>query len=408
MAKTQNIRHMPSHFMSARFSSSPRKINPDRISLKVFDPGRSGQTKFHRSRANPVSKTREANEKQTQRVVEDFPAEQWQELSKSLHSFRERVNGLNDDRFDRALVKLGMSDATESRISDLKRPLPLTKALKATFNDRHYRGIPMAKVLGNKLEEMLGKSVEGRKKRKPVIEKRDLAQKVSFQKEAEPAKEINVLDWLENLFAEPALKKSFKQSIHQLESGVNDFSASVDKKKALKVKSTYGQGNFFELRTELAFEYLKAKDEIVDYKRTVPNSYLDHLGIDFLIRVKVDGQTKILAAQVKSSSSNAKDFYKPKQLSMYNFRQRQPLDTENQRKGIMLINMDKKTLSDTADEVSELILSKKLRAEKGIALMPDFNFREGLDLEKLKSWYQMLENNLVENHVLEKQSQHVA
>ena len=206
------------------------------------------------------------------------------------------------------------------------------------------------------------------------------------------------MDWLENLFKESAPKKRFKHHIHQVESSVNDFNSPSSDEEPLRIKSTYGQGKFFELRAELAFEYLKAKGEIVNYKRTVTNSYLDDLGIDFLVRAKINGQTKILAVQVKSSQSCARDFYKPKQLSIYNFRHNQPLETLNQRKGILLLNMQKQALPNLADRLSKIITNDEARIEAGVALIPDFDFSDDFGIEKLKAWYSSLEDNIVENY----------
>lgn len=414
MAKTQSIRHMPSRSSSARltgFTPPSLKNHRDKAWLKIFDPSRSSHTKLHKKKKidqDPSSRNKLDHNPVEANPVEVFPVEEWQELLERLREYDDRMKSLHDDRFSQPSAELKMINATESRISDLKRPAPLTKALKASFSDRHYEGIPMAKVLANKLEEMLGKSVEGRKKRQAVIEKRDLSQKISYRKKGEDPREINVFDWLEKLFKETPPKKSFRESINQLESGVNDFSASLDKEKALRAKSTYGQGKFFELRAELGFEYLKASSKIIDYKRTAPNSYLDHLGIDFLLRVKVEGKTKIIAVQVKSSKASLKDFYRPKHLAMYNFRQRQALSTRNQRKGIMLISMQGKSLSGFADEVSNLLSDKNLRAKQGVALMPDFNFDKDFSLEKLKAWYEMFENNLIENTPVKEQAQYVA
>jgi hypothetical protein len=399
MAKAQYIRHMPSRGMQSGFKSKPSSaFVSSNTSLKIFDPSRSGLTRLHRK-----VKTKDPEKKVQDNLTEiktadTFPNAEWKKLSEALNEFKKKISSPRANHFEKAVSDLELKPATESRISDLLRPAALTKALRETFLSRNYRDVAMGKVLANKLNELFGKSVDGQKKKKPVFDKRDLAKKISFKKEDGEIQDINVLDWLETLFKESAPKKRFKHHIHQIEASINDFNSPSSDEEVLRIKSTYGQGRFFELRAELAFEYLKAKGEIINYKRTVANSYLDHLGIDFLVRAKIKGQAKILAVQVKSSQSCAKDFYKAKQLSMYNFRQRQPLDTLNQRKGILLLNMQKQTLSNLADKVSKIITNDEARAEAKVALIPDFDFVNNVDLEKLKAWYNSLEENLVENY----------
>ena len=407
MVDTQFIRQMSYLRPLARSGPRASAFAAEAPSLKVFNTARSGLTKLHRKKPTStpsgknvgnqsIAKTKQGKEvDRAERHEASFPAEQWEELSQISHAFNQRLKAFKNDRFEQPIVNLKIQPATEPRISALLRPAPLIKVLKATFNNRNYRGVHVGKALANKLDKMLGKSVEGQKKRKAIFDKSDLSQKISYQKPGEGIHDINVFDWLENLFAEPAPKKRFKHNIHQLESAVNDFSQSENMEDVKKINSTYGQGNFFELRAGLAFDYLKAKGEIIDYKQTVSNSYLDHLGIDFLVRAKFDDKVKILAVQIKSSQSSANEFYQPKQLLHYNFRKRQPLNTKNQRRGIVLINMQGKSLSRIADEVSAYIGTKALRSEKGIRLIPDFDFSRDLDFDKLRDWYQVLEKAFV-------------
>lgn len=399
MAKTQAIRHMPSRGFLTKSRLGIKSITAPKTSLKLFDPARSGLKKLHKGRVatSPINKTipdAKAKEVDDNSQEQNFPTEEWHALLKIQDELTKRQGALKDDRFEHPVVDIKVQAATESRISAL-RPAHLTKALKGTFNARNYRGVHVGKALVNKLDEMLGKSVEGKKK-KALFSKQDLSQKISYKKHGEGIPDINIFDWLQNLFTESAPGKSFKDSIHQLESAVYDSSQSTSKEDALKIRSKYGQGNFFELRAGLAFEYLKAKGEIIDYKQTVHNSYLDHLGIDFLIRAKVDNKVKILAVQIKSSESGAREFYQPKQLTLYNFRKRQALNTMNQRQGIILINMHKKSLSQIADEIAAYITTKTKRTEKSISLIPDFDFSQNFDIDKLRSWYQVLENAFVE------------
>lgn len=202
---------------------------------------------------------------------------------------------------------------------------------------------------------------------------------------------INIYDWFSEVFKEGKPDSQFKNIINKLELEQSDMSTSPDHNAALKAKKSYAKENFYEMRTELALEYLKSAGTILDYKATKKNSYLDELGIDIMVRAKINGERRIFFIQVKGSETGLKEFANLKKLARYNFKKGLALDELSSKQGILVLRVDRSALSYLADRISKVVLNEEYRDHNNIKTVSDFDFSK----DNLMDWISSVESTVI-------------